>query len=256
MRILILGAGKMGSFFADLLSFEHEVAVYDKDKSKLRFIYNTYRFTTTQEIQEFNPELLINAVTLKHTLTAFLEVIPSLSEHCIISDIASVKSGLKEFYATQPLPYVSTHPMFGPTFATLSQLGSENAIIINEGSLLGQQFFKRVYQKLDLNIFSYSFEEHDQAAIYSLATPFISTFAFLSALQKQKAPGTTFKRHQKIAEGVMNEDYFLLQEILFNKGTEKQIELITQNLEKLKQIIIRKDTEAMLAYLEQLRGNM
>ena len=54
----------------------------------------------------------------------------------------------------------------------------------------------------------------------------------------------------------MNEDYFLLQEILFNKGTEKQIELITQNLEKLKQIIIRKDTEAMLAYLEQLRGNM
>ena len=27
MKILILGAGKMGSFFTDLLSFEHEVAV-------------------------------------------------------------------------------------------------------------------------------------------------------------------------------------------------------------------------------------
>ena len=29
MRILIMGAGKMGSFFIDLLSFEHEVAVYE-----------------------------------------------------------------------------------------------------------------------------------------------------------------------------------------------------------------------------------
>ena len=29
MRILILGAGKMGSFFTDVLSFDHEVAVYD-----------------------------------------------------------------------------------------------------------------------------------------------------------------------------------------------------------------------------------
>ncbi len=31
MRILILGAGKMGSFFCDLLSFDHDVAVYDAD---------------------------------------------------------------------------------------------------------------------------------------------------------------------------------------------------------------------------------
>ena len=27
MKILILGAGKMGSFFCDLLSFDHDVAV-------------------------------------------------------------------------------------------------------------------------------------------------------------------------------------------------------------------------------------
>ena len=29
MRILILGAGKMGSFFTDILSFQHETAVFD-----------------------------------------------------------------------------------------------------------------------------------------------------------------------------------------------------------------------------------
>ena len=28
MKIVILGAGKMGSFFADVLSFDHEIALY------------------------------------------------------------------------------------------------------------------------------------------------------------------------------------------------------------------------------------
>lgn len=38
MKILILGAGKMGSFFTDLLSFEHEVAVLESDPKRMRFI--------------------------------------------------------------------------------------------------------------------------------------------------------------------------------------------------------------------------
>ena len=44
MKILILGAGKMGSFFCDLLSFDHEVAVYDLRPEKLRFTFNAQRF--------------------------------------------------------------------------------------------------------------------------------------------------------------------------------------------------------------------
>lgn len=64
MRILIMGAGKMGSFFIDLLSFDHEVAVYEKDAKRLRFTYNCYRFTKMEEIEMFRPELAINAVTV------------------------------------------------------------------------------------------------------------------------------------------------------------------------------------------------
>ncbi len=40
------------------------------------------------------------------------------------------------------------HPMFGPTFASLSNLNSENAIIISEGDHLGKIFFKDLYQTL------------------------------------------------------------------------------------------------------------
>ena len=120
----------MGSFFTDILSFDHETAVFDTDPKRLRFMYNTQRFTSEEEIKTFRPELVINAVSLKHTLDAFRRVLPLLPQDCILSDIASVKTGLKDFYEASGRRYVSTHPMFGPTFANLGALHDENAVII------------------------------------------------------------------------------------------------------------------------------
>ena len=56
MKILILGAGKMGSFFTDLLSFDHEVAVLEQDPKRMRFIYNALRMQSVDEIDAFAPE--------------------------------------------------------------------------------------------------------------------------------------------------------------------------------------------------------
>ena len=81
MKILILGAGKMCSFFCDLLSFDHEVAVYDPDQRRLRFTYNVERFASPEEIAAFAPELVINAATVKYTLDAFHAVLPYLPQN-------------------------------------------------------------------------------------------------------------------------------------------------------------------------------
>lgn len=256
MRILVLGAGKMGSFFLDLLSFEHETAVYEKNPERLRFTYNTLRFTALDEIDEFRPELVINAVTVKYTISAFKEVMPHLPADCIISDISSIKTGLKDFYEHCGHRYVSTHPMFGPTFANLNQLSHENAIIISEGDYMGRIFFKDLYSRLGLNIYEYSFEEHDKTVAYSLSIPFVSTFVFAAVMKHQDAPGTTFKRHMNIAKGVLNEDDFLLQEILFNPYTSEQVEQIRTELKRLLEIIDNKDAEGMKEYLTKIRNNV
>ncbi len=256
MRILILGAGKMGSFFNDVLCLQHETAIYDVDPKRLRFMYHTRRFTELEEIREFKPELIINAVTVKYTLAAFEQVLPLLPADCIISDIASVKTGLKEFYKDCGFRYVSTHPMFGPTFANLDQLSTENAIIISEGDHLGKIFFKDLYFQLGLNIFEYTFDEHDETVAYSLSIPFVSTFVFAAIMKHQDAPGTTFKRHLAIAKGVLNEDDYLLQEILFNPRTPTQVERIRTELNELLDIISNKDADRMRAYLTKIRANL
>lgn len=256
MRILILGAGKMGSFFLDLLSFNHETAVYEKDPQRMRFTYNCQRFTSLDEIDAFKPELVINAVTVKYTIDAFNEVIPHLPADCIISDIASVKTGLKAFYESSGMRYASTHPMFGPTFANLNQLHEENAIVISEGDYMGRIFFKDLYRQVGLNIYEYTFEEHDKTVAYSLSIPFVSTFVFAAVMKHQDAPGTTFKRHMRIAKGVLNEDDYLLQEVLFNPYTSGQVEQIRSELKELLDIIDRKDASAMKAYLTKIRSNV
>ena len=256
MRILILGAGKMGSFFVDLLSFDHETAVFDVDPKRLRFMYNTQRFTSLDEIDAFSPELVINAVTLKYTLDVFRDVLPHLPADCILSDIASVKTGMKEFYEQTGRRYVSTHPMFGPTFANLGALSNENAIVITEGDYMGRIFFRDLYSRLGLHVCEYTFDEHDETVAYSLSIPFVSTFVFAAVMKHQDAPGTTFKRHMQIAKGVLGEDDCLLREILFNPRTGGQVANIRDELKTLLEIIDRKDESALNAYLKRIRSHI
>ncbi|MDR0834049.1 MAG: prephenate dehydrogenase/arogenate dehydrogenase family protein [Candidatus Symbiothrix sp.] len=256
MKIQILGAGKMGSFFADVLSSDHEVAIFDNDPKRLRFTYNCIRMSDPAEIADFQPEVLINAVTVQYTIAAFKQVLPYVPQNCIISDIASVKTGLKAFYEETGRPFVSTHPMFGPTFANLGNLSSENAIIISESSHLGKIFFRDLYSSLKLNIFEYTFDEHDETVAYSLSIPFASTLVFASVMKHQDAPGTTFKKHKAIADGLLSEDDYLLTEILFNPHTHNQLEQILKELHQLQEIIDKKDSAAMKTFLNSIRKKL
>ncbi len=256
MKILILGAGKMGSFFTDLLSFNHDVAVYDTNPERLRFTFNCCRFSQIDEIDVFKPEIVINAATVKHTINAFKAVLAHIPSSTILADIASVKTGLPEFYKEAGHPFVSTHPMFGPTFASLSNLTNENAIIIKESDHLGKVFFRDLYSSLGLHIEEYTFEEHDKTMAYCLSIPFASTLVFASIMKHQDAPGTTFKRHMSIAQGLLNEDDYLLAEILFNPNTPDQIDKIQNHLNKLKKIVENRDMEAMQVYLTEIRKNI
>ena len=256
MKILILGAGKMGTFLTDCLCIKHEVALFDTNPSRLRFVFNTQRFTQLEEIKAFEPEICINAVTLKYTISAFENVLPFLPKNCILSDIASVKTGLQKFYRHTGMRYVSTHPMFGPTFANLSDLSTQSAIIIAESDHLGKAFFKDFYGSLQLNIFEYTFDEHDETIAYSLSIPFVSSLVFAAVMKHQEAPGTTFKKHLNVAKGLLSEDDYLLSEILFNPHTANQIEAIKSQMTELQNIVEQKDLVRMQQFLTKVRTNI
>lgn len=255
-KIAIIGTGRMGSWFSANLKRECQVAVFDIEPEKTAALEGVTCLGQLEELKDFSPDLLLNAVSLAQTVKAFQAAMPFIPENCLLADIASVKAELGIYYLSCGRRFVSTHPMFGPTFADLSQLEEENAILIQESDPEGKTFFRRFYSQLGLNLFEYSFEEHDQIIAYSLALPFSSTLVFAAQLNILAVPGTTFRKHLQIARGLLSEDDDLLAEILFNPYALPQLEKITQRLEFLKHIIKERDEDEMRRFLNRVRENI
>lgn len=256
MRILILGAGKMGLFFADCLSTQHEVALYDADPDRLRFTYRARRLATLDEVADFAPEMLVNSVSLQHTIEAFQQVMPHLSAGCILTDIASVKRGLGDFYATCAHPWFSSHPMFGPTFGNLKDLAGQNAILIEGNSYLGLKVFAEVYHSLGLNVRLLSMQEHDEEMACALSLPFLCTLAFAEGIHAHPLPGTTWRRHLAVARGLLSEDDNLLEEILFTPDTVRMCAQLVASATELERIVQERDGSALRAWLERNRHKL
>ncbi len=256
MRIFILGTGRMGAWLTEELCLDHEVCVHDADPARMKYFIKVRRILDLNETKDFDPEIVINCVPLGDTVEVFRKVLPFLGPKCILSDIASVKTGLADFYREAGRPFVSSHPMFGPTFANIRDLHDESAAIISESDPKGKEFFKALYSRLGIRIFEYDFEGHDKMVAYSLATPFASTMVFAACMKKQETPGTNFKRHMIIAKGMLSEDDRLLSEIMFNPHTIRQLELINSKLSYLTHIIRARDHEEMKKFLGALRENI
>ncbi len=255
-KILVLGAGNMGSWLVESLCLDYEVGVFDKDKSKLKYLFNSHRLLSFEEIKKFDPDMVINAVSLQFTIQAFEEILPHISNECILADITSVKTPVRDFYLNSGRKFVSTHPMFGPTFANIKELKDQSAIIIEQSDEEGKKFFRNFYQSFGIRIFEYTFINHDKTIAYSLSVPFASSMVFAACMKQQEAPGTTFKKHLEIAKGLLSEDDYLLAEILFSPYTFEQLDSISNKMEQLKKIIKNKDSEEMKNFLSELRNNI
>lgn len=255
-KILIAGAGKMGSWLAETLCLDYQVGVYDTNADSLKYLFNTYRFREAEEIKDFEPQLVINAVGLKQTRSAFDRIMPFLHKDCILSDITSVKNGLEDYYAKSGRRFVSTHPMFGPTFGNIRNLSGQNAIIIKESDPHGKRFFMDFYRSLKLRIFEYSFVEHDQVIAYSLSVPFSSTIVFSACMKKLEVPGTTFKAHLDIARGLLSEDDDLLSGILLNPYSIGKLHEIMKRLEDLILMLENEKEDELHQLFDRLRLNI
>ncbi len=256
MNICILGTGKMGSWLVKLLSSDHAVSVYDSVPSKAQPIDGVRVLSDIEQIRTSSPQLLINSVSLQNTVANFRTVLPLLPKDCLLCDIASVKGTLPAFYREAGFRFVSVHPMFGPTFADLNELSKQNAVIISDSDGEGKDFFRQLFGRFGVNVFEYSFSEHDVMMAYSLTLPFVSSMVFASCVSAETVPGTTFKHHLEVARGLLSEDDFLLSEIIFNPHSLAQLEKISGRLNFLWHIIRNRDTGEAIRFFEGLRKNV
>jgi prephenate dehydrogenase len=255
-KIVVIGMGHMGKWFARELAKNHDVVVYDRNAKLMKELGKLKKLRSLEELAAFQPELLFNSVSIQNTIEAFRKAAPYLPNACIIADITSVKDRLAEYYQTCGFPFVSLHPMFGPRFANLNKIKGENIIFIKESDARAINFFKQFIRPYSLRTWDLSFLEHDEMMAYSLSLPFAATIAFSACIKGQEVPGTTFSRHMQIAQRLLLEDDNLLTEILFNPHSLKRLDTICTNMEFLKHIIRARDREEIAKLLARLRRNI
>lgn len=255
MRIAVVGIGHMGSWIARDLSREHEVAIYDVEKERVAAMKEGIPLDHLSELGSFAPEMLINSVPLQHTIGAFEDAAESLPSSCILSDIASIKGNLPEYYVTCGFRYASIHPMFGPRFTDLETLRDESVILIKESDATAKEFFREFFEKRNLTVVEYSFEEHDRMMAYSLTLPFVASLLFAACTTTAAVPGTTFKKHEEIARTLLEEDNRLLSEVLFNSFSLEQIHVIESRVAFIADLIKGKNYREAARFFSTLRRN-
>ncbi|MBE0676595.1 MAG: prephenate dehydrogenase [Bacteroidales bacterium] len=253
-RILIAGAGRMGSWLALMLRDGHEVSVYDPWVEHGDLPSDVKYFSTVDEIGNFKPEMLLNCVSIGATISAFDELIGLLPDYCMLADIASVKGSLAEYYQSAGRRFVSIHPMFGPTFARFDNLKGLNTIIIAESDEAGQKFFANLLEPTGVNLSYASFAEHDKLMASVLAVPAISTLLFASGTNAFLTGGTSFARHKAIAEGFLGEEPQLVASIIAGTYSGGKIAVMAELLNKLNEMVETNDTDGIMILFRSIAG--
>lgn len=255
-KIAVIGMGAMGKWFARELAKSHQVAVYDHNPKRIEKSAPLKKLRDLEALAAFQPQLLLNTVSIQNTIGVFRKAAPYLPASCILADITSVKGGLFEYYQSCAFPFVSFHPMFGPRFANMKRIKDESIIFIRESNARAVSFFKQFARRYNLRIWDLGFIEHDEMMAYSLSLPFAATIAFSACIKGREVPGTTFSRHLQIARKLLLEDDSLLTEILFNPYSLKRLETICMNMEFLKHVIRARDRDEIATLLARLRRNI
>ena len=78
MKILVLGAGKMGSWliesFVWIMKLQHLTVILPR----LKYFFNTVKLVSHEEIREFNPDMVINAVIFRSPFPFSVKYFPIL----------------------------------------------------------------------------------------------------------------------------------------------------------------------------------
>ena len=203
MRIAIIGAGKMGVWFAKFFRSEgYSVVIADRKKEKLRKLEKEAGFETADFLKAVeNADRILICVSID----AFEEIIgkisPAVKKKQVVMDICSIKSHPVEImhkYLPNRL-VLGTHPVFGPGSTNIAN----KTFVLTPTNNEEEEFadaFKTWLESKKARVFIMSPKKHDQLMSVVLGLPHFIGLAACEALLEQPeyaetkdVAGTTYR---------------------------------------------------------------
>jgi prephenate dehydrogenase len=257
MRIAVLGAGKMGVWFARFFLEEgYSVVVADRKKEKLARLKNELAIETAADFAEAVQDA--DRVLICVSISAFESVVKAISSS--IRKEKAVK--IMHDYIKKGLT-LGTHPVFGP-----GSKGVKNkAFVLTPTNKREEEFaegFKKWLETKKARVFVLSPKKHDELMSVVLGFPhFLGLVACDTLLEQADYPetknvaGTTYRMLFTLAEVTALENPELFSSLQFSLPEMEKIEsLFIERAREWLNLIKQKDPEAIAARMERLKSKL
>ena len=268
MKIAVIGAGKMGVWFAKFFHLKgYDVTVADRKKEKIENLKKELAVKVTTDFKEAvaNVDQILICVSINAMEEVVKTIAPALHKGQVVMDICSIKeSPVKLMHENINAALVlGTHPVFGPG----SNGVKHKAYILTPTNPSEEKFakgFKKWLEQEEACVFVMSPKKHDELMSIVLGLPhFIGLVACETLLElkdfaeTKKVAGTTYRMLFTLAEATAMETpdlYANLQTTLPELG-----KIEDQFMAKAKEwlnLIKNKDADAIVKHLEQLKKKL
>ena len=267
MKTAIIGAGKMGIWFAKFLKEKgEEVVLADRNKDKLAKLGKELEVETSNIIDSVkNTDRVLICVSISSFEEIVKKIAPSLHEGQVIMDICSIKEApVKVMHDNIKGPLVlGTHPVFGPGSNGIKH----KAFILTPTNPAEEKFaeeFKKWLEDQEAHVFVMSPKKHDSLMSVVLGLPHFLGLVTCETLLEQKdffetksVAGTTYRMLLTLAEATAMETpdvYVSLQTSLSDLANiENQF---IAKAEELLKLIKSKTQQAITKHLAQVKEKL
>ncbi|MFZ2189884.1 MAG: prephenate dehydrogenase/arogenate dehydrogenase family protein [Candidatus Magasanikiibacteriota bacterium] len=220
MRVGIIGYGRFGKLWAELMKEFGEVVVYDKQVKSQKSI-------KSKVSDVLDVDMLFLLVPISEIKNVCKEIRAKLNEKTIVIDACSVKvkpvREMKQILKSNQ-PIIATHPLFGPDSVKRFGLVGQKIVVSNIRATAKQlNLLKNILKKLKLKIIQATPEEHDKQMAKSQAlVHFFGRGLADLKLKKQKIFTPDYESLLKINDLVNNDTWQLFFDMqLYNPYAKK-----------------------------------
>jgi prephenate dehydrogenase len=268
MKIAVIGAGKMGVWFAKFFQSKgYDVVLADRKKEKLAKLKKELKVEMTADFKKAVRDA--DQVLICVSINAFEEVVkaisPAIHEGQFVMDICSIKEApVKTMHQyIKNATVLGTHPVFGPG----SNGVKHKAYVLTPTNPKEQGFaekFKKWLEQEEAHVFIMTPKKHDELMSVVLGLPhFLGLVACETLLEQKNLPetkkvaGTTYRMLFTLAEATALETPDLYASLQMNLPELGKIEdLFMAKANEWLSLIKKKDAKAIVERMEQVKKKL
>jgi len=224
MKILIIGFGRFGKVWADLLGRDFEVFVSDKREILEEEIKNRNYIKKIVPIEYGikECETIFYSVPIsefENVLSSNVRILKEAKVKKVLIDLLSVKLFPKMVFEKYMLPNIEcllTHPMFGPDSIKANNGASGLPIVVDKFNTTDEtyEFWISFFKSKGLKVIEKSADEHDKLAAYSQGvTHFVGRILEDFGLGPTEIDTLGAKKLQEVKEQTCNDTWELFRDL-------------------------------------------